>query len=532
METANPAVLETSVAEAVTTGAERMLLAARAAGAEVCFANPGTTEMPLVAALDTVAGIRAVLGLFEGVCTGAADGYGRMTGKPALTLLHLGPGFANGIANLHNARRARTPIVNIVGDHASWHVQYDAPLTSDIHSLARPVSGMVRTIGSTGDIESDTLDAFQSALKAPGSISTLVFPVDFQQHHAPRRDGELPSMQCRRSFQETRVDGVAQQLKAGKSVVFLLGGGALSERGQRAAGRIGASTGARFFSETFPARTERGGGLPDIDRLPYFPEKAIEQLETGDVVVLVETIAPVAYFGYEGLPSLLVDERRLMTLADVAECGDAALERLAELVGSDTAEVGVPMSHYAIPECALDAALVGKVLSNALPDEAIVSVEGGTCGYPFVTASASAARHTILTNTGGAIGQGLPVALGAAIACPERRVFALQSDGSAQYTIQSLWTMARERLPVVMLITSNRRYGILQTELRRAGSAEFGPQARALTELDNPAFDWLALAAGYGVPALRASTTRELEAALAAALVHTSGPFLIEMVLA
>jgi acetolactate synthase-1/2/3 large subunit len=509
-----------------------MLLAARAAGAEICFANPGTTEMPLVAALDAVPGIRAVLGLFEGVCTGAADGYGRMTGKPALTLLHLGPGFANGIANLHNARRARTPIVNIVGDHASWHLPYDAPLTSDIHSLARPVSGTVKTIGSAADIERDTIGAFQAALQAPCSISTLVFPVDHQQHPAPIGADEAPSVQGPRSFQEARVQAVARMLKAGKRVVFLLGGGALSERGQRAAGSIGASAAARFFSETFPARTERGGGLPDIDRLPYFPEKAIEQLEGADVVVLVETIAPVAYFGYEGLPSLLVDERRLMTLADAAECGERALRRLAQLMGSDTSETGVPMSRHAIPEGALDAGLVGKVLANALPDRAIVSVEGGTCGYPFVTASAVAARHTILTNTGGAIGQGLPVALGAAIACPQRRVFALQSDGSAQYTIQSLWTMARERLPVVMLIASNRRYGILQTELRRAGSAQFGPQARALTELDNPAFDWLALAAGYGVPAVRAATTRELEAALAGALEHASGPFLIEMMLA
>ncbi|HVW52009.1 MAG TPA: acetolactate synthase large subunit [Trinickia sp.] len=532
MDTTYSPAPETKGAEAATGGAERLLLAARAAGAEICFANPGTTEMPLVAALDAVPGIRAVLGLFEGVCTGAADGYGRMTGKPALTLLHLGPGFANGIANLHNARRARTPIVNIVGDHASWHLPYDAPLTSDIHSLARPVSGMVRTIESTADIEGDTVEAFQAALKAPGSISTLVFPVDHQQHPAPPSTGAHALIASPRTFHESRVQTVAQMLQAGKHVVFLLGGGALSERGQRAASRIGENAAVRFFSETFPARTERGGGLPDIDRLPYFPEKAIEQLQAADAVVLVETITPVAYFGYEGLPSLLVDERRLMTLADVTESGEGALERLAQIVGSTGSEIGVEASRYSIPDCTLDPALVGKVLSNALPDQAIVSVEGGTCGYPFVTASASAARHTILTNTGGAIGQGLPVALGAAIACPQRRVFALQSDGSAQYTIQSLWTMARERLPIVILITSNRRYGILQTELRRAGSVAFGPQARALTELDDPAFDWPSLAAGYGVPAVRAATTRALEAALDEALAHTSGPFLIEMVLA
>jgi len=370
---------ETSGVDAATSGAERLLLAARAAGAEICFANPGTTEMPLVAALDAVPGIRAVLGLFEGVCTGAADGYGRMTGKPALTLLHLGPGFANGIANLHNARRARTPIVNIVGDHASWHLQYDAPLTSDIHSLARPVSGMVRTIESTADIEGDTVEAFQAALKAPGSISTLVFPVDHQQHPAPSTASAPALISSPRSFNESRVEAVAHMLREGKRVVFLLGGGALSERGQRAASRIGENTAVRFFSETFPARTERGGGLPDIDRLPYFPEKAIEQLHAADAVVLVETIAPVAYFGYEGLPSLLVDERRLATLADVTECGEGALERLAQLAGSSDRETGVPPSRYAIPDCALDPTLVGKVLSNALPDEAIVSVDGVSC---------------------------------------------------------------------------------------------------------------------------------------------------------
>ena len=121
-------------------GAESLIRTAIAAGVEVCFANPGTTEMPLVLAIDAIPGIRAILGLFEGVCTGAADGYARMAGKPAFTLLHMGPGFANGIANLHNARRARSPVVNLIGDHATWHLEADAPLTSDIVSLARPVS--------------------------------------------------------------------------------------------------------------------------------------------------------------------------------------------------------------------------------------------------------------------------------------------------------------------------------------------------------------------------------------------------------
>jgi acetolactate synthase-1/2/3 large subunit len=326
------------------------------------------------------------------------------------------------------------------------------------------------------------------------------------------------------------VDAVLQALRGRAKVVFLLGDRALSQRGHVAAGRIAAATGARLYSETFPARTERGGGLPDIDRLPYFPEPAIAALKDA-VVVLAGAIAPVAYFGYEGLPSELAPAESLATLALPGEAADLALERLAELLDAPPLPPTAPRQAYEVPDGPLTPQAIGRLLSNALPAGAIVSVEGGTCGYPFVTASAQAEHHTILTNTGGAIGQGLPVALGAAVACPQRRVFALQSDGSAQYTVQSLWTMARERLPVVMLIASNRRYGILQTELGRSG-IEPGPHARRLTLLDDPPFDWVALSQGYGVPALRAHTTEDLRRALARALQHTEGPLLIEMQLA
>jgi acetolactate synthase-1/2/3 large subunit len=519
--------------ETVRTGAVVALQAAASAGVSVCFANPGTTEMPLVGALDQVPGVRAVLGLFEGVCTGAADGYGRMLGRPAATLLHLGPGLANGLANLHNARRARTPILNIVGDHASWHLKYDAPLTSDIESLARPVSGWYRSVSSADMLWQDTVDGVQAARAAPGCVATLVLPVDFQQRPAPEQAERPAQTPPAPTFSEPRVSSVLasmnQALRAGSRVVLLLGDRALSARGHVAAGRIAAATGARLYSETFPARTERGGGLPDIDRLPYFPEAAIAALKDA-VVVLAGAIAPVAYFGYEGLPSELAPAGSLATLAGPGEAADQALERLAELLDAPPLAVP-PRTPHEVPDGPLSPQAIGRLLSNALPPGAIVSVEGGTCGYPFVTASAQAEHHTILTNTGGAIGQGLPVALGAAVACPERRVYALQSDGSAMYTIQSLWTMARERLPVVMLITSNRRYGILQTELGRSG-IEPGPQARRLTELDDPPFDWAALAQGYGVPALRAHTTVELRDALARAHDHKQGPLLIEMRLA
>jgi acetolactate synthase-1/2/3 large subunit len=367
----------------------------------------------------------------------------------------------------------------------------------------------------------------RAALSRPGQVATLVVPVDFQQLSAPQQVQRAASPQSEPALDEAHVGEILRVLRSGKKAVLLLGDRALSERGQVAAGRIASVTGARLFSETFPARTERGGGLPDIDRLPYFPEAAIAALADA-VVVLAGAIAPVAYFGYEGLPSELAPPETLLALAEPGEAADMALERLADLLDAPRIAPGVAPSRHAIEAGELTPVAVGRILANALPANAIVSVEGGTCGYPFVTASAAAARHTILTNTGGAIGQGLPVALGAAVACPDRRVFALQSDGSAQYTIQSLWTMARERLPVIMLITSNRRYGILQTELTRAG-IEPGPQAKRLTLLDDPPLDWMALSQGYGVPAMQASTTQELDDALRKALTRTDGPVLIEM---
>nr|WP_315858169.1 acetolactate synthase large subunit [Burkholderia contaminans] len=309
------------------------------------------------------------------------------------------------------------------------------------------------------------------------------------------------------------------------------GGGAARggpPRGRRAPGGFGAATGATCFSETFPARAERGGGLPDIDRLPYFPEPALAAL-AGRRVVLAGALAPVTYFGYEGIPGELARPEDIVTLATPGDAADDALEALADRIGAAGNDVGVHVERWRVEDGPLTPQAVGRVLANALPDDAIVSIEGGTCGYPFVTASARARRHTILTNTGGAIGQGLPVALGAAVACPERRVFALQSDGSAQYTIQSLWTMARERLPIVMLIASNRRYGILQTELARSGLPADTPHASRLTQLDDPPIDWLALSRGYGVPAQRVSDVHVLAQALDDALAHTDGPTLIEM---
>jgi acetolactate synthase-1/2/3 large subunit len=466
--------------------------------------------------------------MFEGVCTGAADGYGRIAGKPALTLTHLGPGFANGIANLHNARRANTPIVNVIGDHASWHVNYDPPLASDINALAGAVSGWVRTSRSADRIGEDFQCAVQAAWQPRGQIASLILPMDLQACDVAQAARLAPLRAPQRRFAGEKVEAVANALRAGKRLVFIVGDDGLSAEGLMAAGRLANLPGVRLFAETFPRLSCRGGGLPDLDRLPYFPEVAIEILDQYDAVVCVGVPEPISYFGYEGIPSRLAERDRLVSLAEVGDDVAGALAALADALKAPAyvpTRIGIELPA---PEEALSPQSVGRVLAAALPDDCIVSVEGGTCGYPFFTASANAARHRVMTNTGGAIGQGLPVGFGAALAERGCRVFCLQSDGSAQYTIQTLWSIAREQLPVVVLIAANHRYAILQNELRRFGVTEFGPQALSLTELDRPRVDWKALAKGYGVPASTVRTNAELQRALAVAS-SSEGPCLIEM---
>ncbi|MBP2328198.1 acetolactate synthase-1/2/3 large subunit [Kibdelosporangium banguiense] len=508
------------------TGAEALVHAAAQSGVRVCFANPGTTEMPLVAALDQVPGVRAVLGLQENVCTGAADGYARITGSAAMTLLHLGPGLANGLANLHNARRANTPLVNIVGDHTSWHLPYDAPLTSDIAALAATV-GTVHTITDRAGVGEVTRGAIDEAHRTLG-VSTVIVPADYQQDRAPQSPAAPTNPSSRPVVGSDRVKDVAARLRSAGRALLLLGGNALTRPGQQAAARIAASTGAALYSETFPARAERGGGLPNIDRLPYFPETAAALLQDVDTVVVAGAENPVAYFGYEGIPSILTQPGTLIRLAGPAEDAEEALLELADLIGG-TAKT-TPTSTAVVPndDETLTGQAIGQIVAACLPDSAIVSVEGGTSGYPFYTASASAAAHTVMTNTGGAIGQGLPCALGAAIAAPDRPIIALQSDGSGLYTAQALWTMSRERTNVIVLIAANHSYNVLRTELGRHGNAEFGPQAEALTSLADPRVDWVSLAGGFGVPANRATRVADLRHALTDA-VDAGGPHLIEM---
>lgn len=513
------------------TGADVLLATLAAEGVDVCFANPGTTELDVVRSIEKCPDVRFVLGLQENVCTGAADGYGRMSGKPAVTLLHLGPGFANGIANLHNARRAHTPIVNVIGDHTSWHLPYDAPLASDIESLARPVSGWVHRIAGVAEVAGATREAVRQTLQNGGQGATLIFPADHQA--APtaeaKADDAAPTPVEAEAWD---VAAAAARLRAAGKPLFLLGGGSqnsgLSEEGQKTVARLVAATGGVAYAETFPSRAERGAGLPAFDRLPYFPEPARAVLDAADLVVLVGAAAPITYFGYEGHPSALVPPERLL---HVSGPGEDAVSRLRALAEALKAPAYVAPSH-ALPERddgPLDPQRIAGALARLLPQDAIVSVEGGTCGYPFYAASAGAARHTTLTNTGGAIGQGLPVALGAAVACPARQVVALVSDGSTQYTIQTLWTIAHEQLPVVVLVAANHQYAILRNELRRGG-AVLGAKAEVLTSLDKPRIDWVALATAYGVNGVRAATVSELEDALQTAFASGQSA-VIEMAL-
>jgi acetolactate synthase-1/2/3 large subunit len=520
------------------TGADALLRAAAAAGLDVCFANPGTTELDLVKALEG-SGVRPVLGLFEGVCTGAADAYARMTGRPALVLLHLGPGLANGLANLHNAAKGRTPVVVVVGDHATTHRGLGAPLEADVEGFARPVSRWVRTSPSADALAGDLLDAVEAAAAAQGGVATLVVPADCAWGETGDRDvrGRVRDLVAGRATAavaarvgEGAVDAAAAALD-GRSVLFLGGDALASADALRAAGRIATATGCRLLAETFPARMERGGGLPAIPRLDYFPEDATASLRDASALVLAGATAPIAFFAYPGLPSEIAPpELPVRALSAPGQDGVDALERLAERVGAAGGPQATPAPAPVAPQPGpLTPASLGAALAFAQPEGAIVVDEGITASGPYWELSPGAPRHTLLALTGGAIGWGPPAATGAAVACPDRAVLALQADGSAMYTLQALWTQAREGLDVTTVIVANRGYRILAVEMQRAGIERPGPTIAPLTDLGSPTLDWVALAQGQGVPAAQATTAEDLTAALARAFAEP-GPHLIEAV--
>lgn len=512
-------------------GAESLVETLVKCGVEVCFTNPGTSEMHFVAALDRVAGMRGVLALFEGVATGAADGYGRITGKPACTLLHLGAGLGNGIANLHNARRAQTPIVNIVGQHATYHLQYDAPLTADIEGLARPVSGWVKQAQSARTVALDGAQAVAAALEPPGQIATLILPANTAWEDG---SGPIEPLLVRQPKPPARdaVRRAAKALRGAKKGVVLVGGRGLDARGLEAAGRVQAATGAAAMCDTFFARLRRGAGLAPAARLPYFAEEIVQRLAGVDVLVLAGTKPPVAFFAYPGKPSWPTPaDAEIVQLATGEEDVPGALEALAEELGAprEPAE-RKQASRPELPKGKLDSRSAGAVLAALLPDNAIVSDESATSGGPFYFLSAGAPPHDLLGLTGGSIGQGLPVAVGAAVAAPDRKVICLHGDGGALYTLQSLWTMARERLDVTTVIFSNRSYAILNVELMRVGAENPGRKALSLLDLSDPTVNWVGLATALGVEASRADSAEALADQFASA-VKARGPRLIEAVL-
>lgn len=511
-------------------GAQALIRTLVASGVDTCFANPGTSEMHFVAALDTVPEMRGVLALFEGVATGAADGYARMAGRPAATLLHLGPGLGNGLANLHNARKGHVPVVNIVGDHATYHKQYDAQLESDIETVARNVSPWIRTSASPADVGRDAAEAVAAAVGPPGEVATLILPADVSWLDG----GEVAPPVAPRALAEVggdTIDTVAKALRSGEPAAFLLGGAALREPSLVAASRVGGAVGAKLLAETFPTRTERGAGLPAVERIAYLAEFAALQLGGLKHLVVVDSKAPVSFFAYPGKASYLVpDDCQVHVLAEGHHDVTGALEALAEAIGApaDGATLQPPM-HPGTPSGPLTPDAIAQAIGALLPEGAIVSDEANTSGLSIPAHTAGAPRHDWLCLTGGAIGQGMPVATGAAVACPDRKVLSLQADGSALYTIQSLWTQARHGLDVVTILYNNRSYAVLNMELNRVGAEAAGPKAKALLDLSAPDMDFVSISVGLGVPATRATTADELSEQLGRALA-AGGPALIEAV--
>lgn len=508
-------------------GAESLLKSLIDAGVEVCFANPGTSEMQLVAAIDDIPGMRPVLGLFEGVVAGAADGYGRMADKPAATLLHLGSGFANGMANLHNARRAHTPIVNIIGDHATYHLPLDAPLTSDVPAYAALTSEWVRVSTSAASLAQDGVEAVAEAHR--GRQANLIVPAN----HAWSAGGEaalaLPSP-SRERVSNKQVAAVAKSLRDSAHCCLFLGGMALRERGLIAASRVAAVTGARIISEVFPARLQRGRGVPTIERLPYLGELAAESLKDLQTIVTVGAKAPVSFFAYpDKSGTLWPEDCHIAELANHQQDQIAALETLANLLGAPQWRAQPDPDLPEIPGGSITAEAVGAVIANLLPEYAIVSDEANTSGAFTFGYFDGAALHDWLCLTGGAIGQGLPLSVGAAIVCPDRKVVNLQADGSAMYTNQSLWTIARECLDVCIVIYNNSSYAILHLELMRIGVESPGDKARSMLEIDNPRIDWVKIAAGMGIESSSATTAEEFHSQFKSAM-STRGPRLIEVI--
>jgi acetolactate synthase I/II/III large subunit len=512
------------------TGAQHLLDALIAGGVDACFTNPGTSEMHFVGALDQTPRMRCVLCLFEGVATGAADGYGRMLRKPAATLLHLGPGLANGLANLHNARRAGSPVVNIVGEHARDHIQYDSPLTTDIEAIARPFSRWVGTCQETSGLSAMASEAIHASTSGAGGVATLILPADvaWSEGHTGA-DAPVPPGAAA-DVEEARIEEAARLLAAGGRTLVIVGAAGLLEPGLAAAGRIAAATGAGLVAPTHCGRIERGAGRVDISRIPYPVDLALDRLRDYDTVILAGANEPVAFFAYPGKPSrLLPDQAQIFRLASRDDNVEGALQRLAERVASPGREPQWQRRETVEPATgALSPEVIARGVAAFMPEGAIIADESISVGRDFFRFTRSAPAHTWLPTASGSIGIGLPMSIGAAVACPDRQVINLQADGSAMYTIQSLWTMARENLNIVTIILANRGYAILRGEMLNVGLGNPGPRALDMLEIDRPAIDWVQLARSMGLEAERAEDGGRFNDLLRGAIAR-GGPFVIEV---
>jgi acetolactate synthase I/II/III large subunit len=513
-------------------GAESLVRTLVAGGVKVCFANPGTSEIHIVAAFDRVAEMRCVLGLFEGVVTGAADGYARMAEKPACTLLHLGPGFANGMANLHNAYRARVPIINLVGQHATFHIHRDTPLASDIESIAKPYSQWFRTSTAAGQLCHDAAAAIVGARTPPGQIATLIVPADVAWGESASATSLLPIPDAP-LVPADAVKRAVVMLHSEARTALLLSGNALYGRGLAAAGRIAATTGAKLLSPYPFTRMERGAGVPSVDRVPYILEQAKEQLKEFRQIILLGAHAPVAYFAYPGKDSVLTSpESEILVLAKPGENLIGALDALADSL-SCPGQISPAQKQAELPQLPsgeITLAGVSAVVGALIPERTILVEESMTSGRGLMPATASSPPHEWLGNTGGSIGIALPLAIGAAIAAPERRILCLTADGSAMYTLQALWTMARESLKITTVVFANRTYAVLKREFSYLGVGEPGPQAKRMFEIGGPDLDWVQLAKGMGVPGTRVTSLESFAKALREGF-ESEGPTLIEILL-
>ena len=497
-------------------------------GLEVVFANPGTSEMHLVAAIDNNPEIRPILGLFEGVVSGAADGYARMSGKAAVNLLHLGPGLGNSFANIHNAKKALSPMVNVVGDHATYHLKYNAPLTSDLDNLAKSASNWVGRSSNVEDLCGLGNQAWQQANTFPGQISTLIVPADCAWGEF---NGEIPpplEQINSKKIDESLVPKSIEALKKDKSILFI-GGKFLNEECIKLAAEISSSTGCRLITDTFISRIRRGSGLPIVEQVPYFAEMAEEFLKNTSNMVFIGTNAPVSFFAYPGKKSYLApDEANIIDLCSPNQDGLSALKALSDEAGSSQINSELIQSGVIdIPTSGkLDQSTLGPLLASLMPEDAIVSDESATSGMLVTPHTWKAKPHDWLALTGGSIGQGLPLAVGAAIAKPDRPIITLHGDGGALYTIQALWTQARESLNITNIIFANNSYEILKIELDRVGAVQTGDRAESMLSLDNPKIDWIQLSKSLGVPSFMPSTVKEFIKVFSQS-INEAGPSLI-----